>query len=113
MIVPSLASLNESEKEISENGEQAMLIIGVKHSSAVRDDWLSASALASKNGSKRRERKGLFTPPVQSHGTGPTRGCVVVSEAACMFECMPVCLHVCTNHPSTSGSLGCRLAVQP
>lgn len=48
----------------------------------------------------------LSTPPVQSYSTGRTRGCVVVSEAACMFECMPVCLHVwCTNHPSTSGSL--------
>lgn len=56
-----------------------MFIIGVKHSSAARDDWVSAAALAS-------EKRGRG-------GEEGTCGCVVVSEAACMLECM----HVCTR----------------
>lgn len=68
-----------------------MFIIGVKHSSAARDDWVSAAALASEKRGRGGEEGTL--PPVQSHSIWHTCGCVVVSEAACMLECM----HVCTR----------------
>lgn len=86
--------------------KRTAFIIPVKHSSAVRDDWVSAALASEKRG-------GGALHPVQSYSIWRTCERVVVSEAGCMctYAHLSACMHELSGSPPQA--LGCRLGMQP